>query len=169
LNASRVSLAALAALALAGAGCGSDPADADREEIAAVLNQLFDAQDAGDAETACSDVYVIQEPWEVQGETAAASSGESAEAEAEAGAEGEGGEAGLQDCEAAFEQADELRRSQVRRLSTDVGAIELDGERATATVHTELTRPDGSALSQEVPYDLVHTPEGWRIRISEEG
>ncbi len=158
---------AVAALGLAVAGCG-DGDDADREEITAVLNQLFETQEEGDAKTACREVYVIQEPPPPGSEDLTEVAGAEAEEE-EAEAEGEGGKEGRKACEAAFEEADERRRREISDLSTEVGAIELDGNRATAIVHTELRRRDGSELSQEAPYDLVRTPEGWRIRISAEG
>ena len=159
--------ASIALLVTAGAllasGCGNDSADTDEEQITAVLNKLFEAQEAGDAETACGDVYVIQEPPRPGSEA----SGEAEGSEAEG--EGEEGEAGIEACKAAFEQADAHRRSEISDLSTDVGTIEVDGDRATAIVHTQLTRSDGSELDQDAPYDLVRTPDGWRIRISEEG
>ena len=69
----------------------------------------------------------------------------------------------------AFEAADERRRAEVENLTTEVGSIEVDGDRATATVRTHLERVDGSSLSQDVPYDLVRTPDGWRVRIADEG
>jgi hypothetical protein len=163
----------LATIAVVAGGCGDDAGDADREQIAAVLNQLFEAQENGDAATACTEVYVIQEPPRPGG-------GEVGEAEAEAEAEaepaadpkaggGEEGEAGVEECESAFEHVQERAQGQVRGVSTEVGSIEVDGDRATATVHTELRRADGSELSQDVPYDLVRTAGGWRVRISEEG
>lgn len=155
-------LAIVAVGLLAPAGCGGeqDPVDEDRDEIATVLDELRQAQDAGDAETACGEVYVIAEPRP-------GSSGSEAEAEAESG--GEGGEAGLAQCEAAFRAASERTQAEVHDLSTDVGSIEVDGDTATAIVHTELQRADGSQLRQDVPYDLLRTPDGWRVRISEEG
>jgi hypothetical protein len=156
---------AVAVVVPVGAGCG-DGEDADRDEITAVLNQLFEAQEAGDAKTACRDVYVIQEPPPPGSEDLTEVAGAEAEAEE---AEGEGGREGVKACEVAFEQADQRRRREISDLSTEIGAIELDGDRATAIVHTELRRRDGSELSQDAPYDLVRTPEGWRIRISAEG
>lgn len=155
----------VAGAALAG-GCGADEQDADREQITAVLDQLFEVQEAGDAATACREVYVIQEPGEAGEAEAEAESGES-EGEGEE-AEAEGGEAGAEDCEAAFERA-LVRGQDVEDLSTETESIEVEGDSATAVVHTELHRADGSELTQEIPYDLVRTPEGWRVRISEEG
>ena len=32
-----------------------------------------------------------------------------------------------------------------------------------------IQRRDGSMLSQDVPYDLVRTEDGWRVRIADEG
>ena len=124
-----------------------------------VLDELRSAQDGGDAETACSEVYVVQEPGR---------GGEAADAESEAEGQGEGGDA-IAPCEAAFRAAEVQRRRDVSDLKTEVGAVQVDGDAATAIVHTELRRADGSPLSQDVPYDLVRTPEGWRIRIAEEG
>lgn len=158
----RRSLAVVAVLAtalVAGCGGGEDSEDSDQAEITAVLEKLFDAQQAGDAETACEEVYVIQEPPRPGSDA----EGESRESEAEVG------EAGLRECEAAFQKAVALRRREVSDLQTEIGSIELDGDQARATVHTELRRSDGSELSQDVPYDLVHTADGWRVRIAEEG
>jgi hypothetical protein len=157
------------AAALAGQGCGGD-GDSDQEEITAVVNQLFAAQSSGDAAEACNDVYVIQEGERRAGETegAAPETEGEGETEGEAEAEGEEGE-GPEECEAAFEQADERRRAEVKDLTTDISSIDVEGDRATAIVHTELQRLDGSHLSQDVPYDLVLTPDGWRVRIADEG
>jgi hypothetical protein len=153
----------LGVVAFLAAGCGGgDSADDDRAEIASTLEDLFAAQEAGDARTACEDIYVVQEPDRPGGESEAGES-EAEEAEGEE-AEVEGG-----GCEASFERAQELRESQVSDLSTDVGEIEVEGDRATAIVHTELTRADGSDLSQDQPYDLVRTDDGWRVRIADEG
>jgi hypothetical protein len=183
---------AIAAVASVGAGCGGDDGDSDQDAITAVLNELRSVQDSGDATTACDEVYVIQEGQQRAGEIAAeASSGEtdagdadasdtdageadSAEGEAdagEAGAEDEVGEEGDSPdaCEQAFEAAYERRRAEVKDLTTDISSIEVDGDRATATVHTQLQRLDGSELTQDVPYDLVRTPDGWRVRIADEG
>ena len=145
---------AVVAAALAGQGCGGDE-NSDQEAITAVVDELFAAQDSGDAAKACDEVYVIQEPGR---------SGEEAEGEEEAG-EAEAADS----CEAAFEAANERRQAEVKDLSSDISSVEVDGDEATAIVHTELERADGSHLSQEVPYDLVRTADGWRIRISEEG
>jgi hypothetical protein len=150
----------LGVIALLAAGCGGgDSADDDRAAIASTLEELFAAQESGDAGTACEDIYVIQEPERPGGE---AEGGE--EAESESGEEDEPGA-----CEAAFERAQELTASEVSDLTTDVGKIEIDGDRATAIVHTQLTRADGSDLRQDQPYDLVRTDDGWRVRIADEG
>jgi hypothetical protein len=155
----------LAATAVA-VGCGGgDPADDDQAAITTTLEKLFAAQEQGDAQTACEDLYVIQEPPRPGGEA----EGAPTDGEASSSTEADAGEAGAGECETAFERAEALRRSEVHDLSTEVGAVEVDGDRATATVQTELTRSDGSALSQDVPYDLVRTPDGWRIRIADEG
>ena len=161
--------AVIAGAALIASGCGDDPADSDEEQITAVLNQLFDAQQTGDAETACSEVYVIQEPPRPGGEEAAGTEEGDVEGEADAEGKGEAGEEVSSQCEAAFERAAARRRSEISHLSTEVGEIDVEGDRATAIVHTNVTRRDGSELSQDAPYDLVRTSDGWRIRISEEG
>lgn len=152
-----------------------------------MLDQLSEVQESGDAETACSEVYVIQEGQQRAGELAGDpdaepveefegeeegeefESEEGEEFESESGEEeGEEGETPAE-CEEAFEAADERRRAEVSDLSAEVGSIEVDGDRATAIVHTELVRLDGSHLSQDVPYDLVRVEDGWRIRIADEG
>jgi hypothetical protein len=154
----------IAAVALVVAGCGDDSPDTDEEQITAVLNVLFDAQENGDAETACREVYVIKEPWEALAE----SQGGAEEGEGESEAEQEG-EVAPGECEATFAQARQATAEGTDDLTTQLGKIEVDGELATAIVHTELRRSDGSELSQDVPYDLVHTADGWRVRISPEG
>lgn len=158
-----VSIAVATSLVAASCGGdeGGDPAADDQDAIATLLGQLRSAQESGDAELACSEIYVVQEPVRPDAERAA-----EGEAEVEGG---EGGEAGLGECEAAFRAADAARRREVTELSTEVGTIQVDGDAATAIVHTELRRADGSALDQDVPYDLVRTSEGWRVRIAEEG
>ena len=181
-------IAALAAATAIWVGCGSGgdeestPAD-DQGAITAVLQKLRDVQDSGDADAACNDVYVIQEAprpgggesegeaGETEGEPEEGGEGEAsaegtadAEGESEGDEEGEGG-----DCETAFRNAVANRQQEVSDLKTDVGKIEVDGDSATAIVHTELTRSDGSVLDQDVPYDLVRTPDGWRVRIADEG
>jgi hypothetical protein len=164
-----VAIATLVAAAAIGVGCGgssddeSTPAD-DQGAITAVLEKLRDVQDSGDADAACNDVYVIQEaPRPGGGEGEAAAEGES-------GVEGESEESGEDgDCETAFLDAVAHREQEVSDLKTDIGTIEVNGDTATAVVHTQLKRSDGSILNQDVPYDLVRTPEGWRVRIADEG
>jgi hypothetical protein len=153
----RAITAAIVVTSLLAAGCGGGASDAggDREQIEAVLGDLRDAQESGDAELACSDVYEIREPERPGGE-----------AEGEPEVEGEGG---LEECEEAFERADARRREEVDHLTTDITSVAVDGDTATAIVHTTLVREDGSELEQDVPYDLVRTEEGWRVRIAEEG
>lgn len=162
---------AVAAAALVGQGCGGDDGNSDQEAITAVVNELFAAQESGDADKACGEVYVIREdqrragtPEDTLGESEEGE-GDSAESEGEAGEEGES----PAECAAAFEAAEERRRAEVKDLSTEIGSIAVEGDRATAVVHTELERMDGSHLAQDVPYDLVRMPEGWRIRIADEG
>ncbi len=151
--------------ALVGQGCGGG-GNSDEEQITAVVNALFAAQQSDDAEKACNNIYVIQEADRPGGE------GES-QGEADSG-EADGGEADAKgespgDCETGFEAAVERRQAEVKDLTTDISSVAVDGDTATAIVHTELERPDGSHLSQDVPYDLVRTADGWRIRIAEEG
>jgi hypothetical protein len=158
---------ALMALVLCvGCGGGGVSADSDETAIRAVLEQLRTAQDDGNAELACREVYVIREP---ERPGTAAESEATATAEGGAGDPGEEGAAGLDACETAFEKADAARRAGVSDLRTEIGEIDVTDDAATAIVHTELVRSDGSRLSQDVPYDLVRTPDGWRVRIAEEG
>lgn len=139
------------AAALTGQGCGGG-GNSDEEAITAVVNELFAAQQSGDADKACNEVYVIAEP------------GKPAESE-----EADAGEGSADACEATFEAASERSQAEVKDLTNDISSINVDGDTATAIVHTELQRVDGSHLSQDVPYDLLKTPDGWRIRIAEEG
>jgi hypothetical protein len=139
------------AAALTGQGCGGG-GNSDEEQITAVVNQLFAAQRSGDADKACNDIYVIAEPGRPVEE------GEEDAGEGSAGA-----------CESTFEAANQRSQAEVKDLTNDISSINVDGETATAIVHTELQRADGSHLSQDVPYDLIKTPDGWRIRIAEEG
>ena len=141
----------IVAAALTGQGCGGG-GNSDEEQITAVVNQLFAAQQSGDAAKACNDVYVIAETGKPVDE------GEEADGEGSADA-----------CETTFEAANERRQAEVKDLTTAISSIKVDGETATAIVHTELQRADGSHLSQDVPYDLLKTRDGWRIRIAEEG
>ena len=91
-----------------------------------MLDQLREVQDAGDAESACREIYVIREPERPSEEGAAG----------EVAAESEAGEEGMAECEDAFKKAVALRRSEITDLSTSVGSIEVDGDAATAIVHT---------------------------------
>jgi hypothetical protein len=159
----RAIVVAIAAASLLGSGCGGEDesaAGSDREQIEAVLGDLREAQESGDAELACSDVYVVREPERPGGEAEGA--GEEGDVEAE-------GEEGAGECEEAFERADAARREEVADLATEVSSVKVDGDAATAVVHTTLVREDGSKLVQDVPYDLVLTEDGWRVRIAEEG
>ena len=139
-----------------------------------MLENLHQAQLSGDAELACREVYVIQEP-EAEGESeggpdtnAEERAPEGAEPESESGETEDGGEE-ASDCERSFAVVTDRLNAEVTNLSTEVGEIEIDGESATATVHTTLTRADGTELVRDVPYTLLSTPDGWRIRISDEG
>ena len=133
---------AFAALCLvlgAVAGCGGD----DREQISRLMTELRQVQDSGNAEKACEKVYVVRERGKPEEE--------------------EGGEG----CRRAFEQA--VRGRDVKDLRTKLVRVDVEGEQATAVLHTTATRPDGSTLDRDVPYDVVKTEEGWRVRIAGEG
>lgn len=139
-----------------------------------MLENLHQAQLSGDAELACREVYVIQEP-EAEGESEGGGDANAeerapggAESESESG-ETEDGDEEASDCERSFAVVTDRLNAEVTNLSTEVGEIEIDGESATATVHTTLTRADGTELVRDVPYTLLSTPDGWRIRISDEG
>ena len=118
------------------------------------MGELRQAQESGDAERACNEVYVVQE----RGREPETEEGEE---------EGRGGESG--GCEPAFERAVEQRRATVKRLETELLRVEVDGEEGTAVLRTSATRTDGSSFERDVPYAVVHTEEGWRVRISPEG
>jgi sarcosine oxidase gamma subunit len=134
-------LVALVVLSAALAACGGD----DREQISHLMGELRAVQDSGDAEKACEEVYVVRERDRV---------------EEEGGEEDEG-------CRQAFEQAAAGR--DVTNLSTRLVRVDVAGEEGTAVLHTSATRPDGSALDRDVPYDVVKTEKGWRVRIAGEG
>src|SRR3954449_6311294 len=136
-------LVALLVLSAALAACGGD----DREQISHLMGELRAVQDSGDAEKACEEVYVVRERGRAEGEE-------------EGGEEDEG-------CKQAFEQAAEAR--EVKDLRTRLVRVEVAGEEATAVLHTTATRPDGSELDRDVPYDVVKTEKGWRVRIAGEG
>jgi hypothetical protein len=131
-------------------GCG----DSDEDQIREVMAELRDAQESGDAEKACEEVYVVREP------------GREEEGEGEEEGEKEGG---FGNCERAFEQAVEARRAGVKRLRTRLVRVEVDGDEGEAVLHTAATRADDSTFERDVPYELVRTEEGWRVRISPEG
>jgi hypothetical protein len=139
----------LAVLALAGCG-GDDP----EQQVTALMTELREAQESGDAERACEQVYVIRER------------DKGAEREEEEGGEAEGGEEG---CREAFEQAVERRRAELKDLKTRLVRVDVEGDEATAVLHTTAVRRDGSQLERDVPYDVVRTSEGWRVRIAGEG
>lgn len=132
---------ALALVLAAASGCGGD----DRQQITDLMSSLRQVQDSGDAEKACEDVYVVRER-------------DKGEEEEEGEDEG---------CEQAFEAAASSR--DVRDLRTKLVRVDVEGDEATAVLHTTATRPDGSTLDRDVPYDVVKTEEGWRVRIAGEG
>jgi len=142
---------ALAVLALA-AGCGGDDPE---QQVTRLMTELRQVQESGDAEKACEEVYVVQEPGR-EPET------EESEKEGEGGGEGAG-------CKPAFERSIEQRRAAVKRLDTKLVRVDVEGEAGTAVLHTSATRTDGSTFERDVPYAVVHTEEGWRVRISPEG
>jgi hypothetical protein len=142
---------ALAVLALA-TGCGGDDPE---EQVTQLMTDLRQVQESGDAEKACDEVYVVQEPGR-EPET------EESEEEGEGGGEGAG-------CKPAFERSLEQRRAAVKRLDTKLVRVDVKGDEGTAVLHTSATRTDGSTFERDVPYAVVHTKEGWRVRISPEG
>ena len=142
---------ALAVLALA-AGCGGDDPE---QQVTQLMTELRQVQESGDAKKACEEVYVVQEHGR-EPET------EEAEKEGEGGGERAG-------CEPAFERSLEQRRAAVERLETKLVRVDVEGEEGTAVLHTTATRTDGSSFERDVPYAVVHTEEGWRVRISPEG
>jgi hypothetical protein len=126
-------------------GCGGGD---DKEQIRQLMTQLRQVQESGDAERACEQVYVVRERGreEEQGE-----------------------EEGGPECREAFERAVEACRRDVRDLETELVRVNLEGDEGTAVLHTRLVRRDGSTLERDVPYDVVKTEEGWRVRIAGEG
>src|SRR5829696_8407788 len=143
---SRSAAVALAVLALA-AGCGGDDPE---KQVTELMSELRQVQESGDAEKACEEVYVVQER------------GREPETE-ESEEEGEGGG------EPAFERVLEQRRAAVKGLETKLVRLDVEGDEGTAVLHTSATRTDGSTFERDVPYAVVHTKEGWRVRISPEG
>jgi hypothetical protein len=137
------------------AGCGSE---SDEQQITKLMSTLRATQDSGDAGKACEEVYVVQERGrEPEGE---------GDGDGEAEGEGEGERAR---CEPAFERSVEQRKAAVKRLKTRLVRVDVDGEEATAVLHWSATRTDGTTFERDVPYALVHTDAGWRVRISPEG
>lgn len=123
-------------------GCGGD----DREQITHLMSQLREVQESGNAEEGCEQVYVVRER------------GKAASEEEEEGGDG---------CRAAFEQVSSSR--DVKDVETRLVRVEVEGDEGTAVLHTTATRQDGSELDRDVPYDVVRTEEGWRVRIAGEG
>ena len=132
--------------ALAGCGGGKD----DRQQISDLMAQLREVQESGDAERACEKVYVVRERGRAE--------------EEEEGEEEGGGE-----CREAFERAVEARRRGIRDLETELVRVDVESDEGTAVLHTRIVRRDGSTLERDVPYDVVRTEEGWRVRIAGEG
>jgi len=148
---SRSAAVALAVLALA-AGCGGDDPE---KQVTELMSELRQVQESGDAEKACEEVYVVQERGR-EPET------EESEEEGEGGGERAG-------YEPAFERVLEQRRAAVKGLETKLVRLDVEGDEGTAVLHTSATRTDGSTFERDVPYAVVHTEEGWRVRISPEG
>src|SRR5829696_1178966 len=150
---SRSAAVALAVLALA-AGCGGDDPE---KQVTELMSELRHVQESGDAEKACEEVYVVQEPGR----------GPETEKEGEEEEHEGGGERAR--CEPAFERALEQRKAAVKRLDTELVRVDVEGDEGTAVLHTSATRTDGSTFERDVPYAVVHTEEGWRVRISPGG
>ena len=148
----RLAIACLALLMATAAGCGGDDPE---QQVTELMTELRRVQESGDAEKACEEVYVVQERGR-EPET------EESEAEGEGG--GEGGA-----CVPAFERALDQRRAAVKRLDTKLVRVDVAGDEGTAVLHTSATRTDGSKFERDVPYAVVHTKDGWRVRISPEG
>jgi hypothetical protein len=139
---------AIACLALCvAAGCGNDDPE---QQVGALMRELRQVQESGDAHRACEDVYVVRER------------GRPVESEEEDSGERAG-------CEPAFEQAVRQRREGLKRLDTRLAKVTLRGEEGVAVLHTAATRADGSTFERDVPYEIVRTDEGWRVAISPEG
>jgi hypothetical protein len=135
-------LGALLLAAIVLTGCGGD----DRSKIARLMTELREVQDSGNAEKACGKVYVVRERGRP---------------------EAEGEDEGAEGCRNAFEQAAPGR--DVTGLRTKLVRVDVQGDEGTAVLHTSATRPDGSQLDRDVPYDVVRTEAGWRVRIAGEG
>jgi hypothetical protein len=147
--------ALLALVALAATGCGKD----DKTQVSDLISQMSKVQSAGDAEEACGKVYVVQERNKPAAEK---------ESESENGG-GAAKEAGGPGCQASFEAAVERRRATLDDLRQKLVRVELQGKKGVAVVHTVAVRKDGSQLARDDSYDVVHTEEGWRVRIAGEG
>jgi hypothetical protein len=137
-------LVALVLLAAALAGCGGGD---DHKQISHLMGELRAVQSSRDAEKACEEVYVVRERGRAE----------------EQGDEEEGGEG----CREAFEAA--AKANDVEDVRTKLVRVQVQGEEGTAVLHTTATRPDGSELDRDVPYDVVKTEAGWRVRIAGEG
>jgi len=148
-----VCLAFVLAAVAAAAGCGGEDPE---QQVASLMADLREVQESGNAEKACEEVYVVQEP------------GREPESEEEGEDELEGGGERAR-CEPAFERALEQRKAAVKRLDTKLVRVDVEGDEGTAVLHTSATRADGSTFERDVPYAVVHTEEGWRVRISPEG
>jgi len=149
-----VCLALVLAAVVGVAGCGDDDPE---KQVASLMSELRDVQDSGDAEKACEEVYVVQEP------------GHEPETEKEGEEEEHEGGGERARCEPAFERALEQRKATIKRLDTKLVRVDVEGDEGTAVLHTSATRTDGSSFERDVPYAVVHTKEGWRVRISPEG
>ena len=136
-------------LALTGCGSGKD----DEQQITELMTQLRQVQDSGDAERAGEKVYVVRERGRAEEQ-----SQEDGEEEERSG-----------QCREAFERSFEARRREIRELRTRLVRVHVEGDEGTAVLHTTAVRRDGSTLDRDVPYDLVKTEEGWRVRIAGEG
>jgi hypothetical protein len=144
-------------MALAATGCGRD----DKTQVSDLISQMSRVQSAGDAEEACGKVYVVQERNKPAAE-------KESESESENGGEA-AKEAGGPGCQESFEAAVERRRATLDDLRQQLVRVELQGKKGVAVVHTVAVRKDGSQLARDDSYDVVHTEEGWRVRIAGEG
>jgi hypothetical protein len=146
--------------ALAWTGCGKD----DRAQVSDLIGDMRKTQASGDAKHACEKVFVVQDPHQAAG--GSEQGREEKAKEAGGGAEKEAGGPG---CEASFEAAVAQRRRQLSSVSTRLVRVDLAGEQGKAVLHTTATRVDGSKIDRDDAYDVVHTEEGWRVRIAGEG
>ena len=132
--------------------CGSGD---DRSQVSALFDRLDRAQSDNDADTACEKVFLVAEEGRSEDE--------------EEGEKEQEGEESPDACRRAFSAAASARRAQVKRLRTTVKSVRVDGDEATATVRSQVTRADGSTFSNVYTRDLVRRDGKWRIRISPEG